>query len=160
MRNASTAIQTKELYSLTMIGKKGQLKKNIKPDTKEDVVSYINNLKMQKKVAKENPNESFTRAYKEQLEKEREHKHLKEIKEGRKSNASNYLPTTIVKPNHLLPGLHDKTHFKAAEEYSLINKDTHRSLNDKHREIEKFIEEAHLTREHQCSKIPVKNQGM
>ena len=41
--------------------------------------------------------------------------------------------------------LHEKTHFKAAVEYSFNdNNQTKRSLNDRHREIEKYIEEAHF----------------
>ena len=52
---------------------------------------------------------------------------------------------TTVKPVNLLPHLHTKTHFKAAQEYSMITKTTGRTLNDKHREIEKFVEEAHFS---------------
>jgi hypothetical protein len=43
----------------------------------------------------------------------------------------------------LLPHLHDKTHFKAAFEYSLGDELTHRSLHDNGREIERHIKDGH-----------------
>jgi len=47
----------------------------------------------------------------------------------------------MVRPNEILPMLHNKTHYKAAHEYALLDKDLNRSLCDKHREIEKQLEE-------------------
>ena len=49
-----------------------------------------------------------------------------------------------IRPRYILPNLHDKTYFKAANEYRMIDKNTNRSLNDaKNREIEKQLEDAH-----------------
>jgi len=65
---------------------------------------------------------------------------------------------TFVKPQHLLPFLHEKTHFKAAAEYSMITKTSGRTLNDKHREIEKTLEEAHYTIQTKDMKIPTRSK--
>lgn len=42
----------------------------------------------------------------------------------------------FLQPKNLLPNLHQKTHFKAAVEYTLGEEVTHRSLHDKKNEIE------------------------
>ena len=64
----------------------------------------------------------------------------------------------IVRPSHILPFLHEKTHFKAAAEYSMVQKNEQRSLKDRHRESEKFVEEAHFSIQSKLneSKIPSK----
>lgn len=48
----------------------------------------------------------------------------------------NKLSPKFLKPKNLLPNLHQKTHFKAAVEYTLGEEVTHRSLHDKTNEIE------------------------
>ena len=49
------------------------------------------------------------------------------------------VPPRLARPKHLLPKLHDKTHFKAAIEYSLGDQVTTRSLHDDQKEIERYI---------------------
>ena len=41
------------------------------------------------------------------------------LKTAEKRDQSAGMPLRLVRPKYLLPGLHDKTHFKAALEYSL-----------------------------------------
>lgn len=48
-----------------------------------------------------------------------------------------------VKPIHLLPILHNKTHFKAAMEYSMNDTLTQRTLRDDNRNIERMLQDAH-----------------
>ena len=51
----------------------------------------------------------------------------------------NKLSPKFLKPKNLLPNLHQKTHFKAAVEYTLGEEVTLRSLHDKNNEIEQML---------------------
>lgn len=51
----------------------------------------------------------------------------------------------IIRPKEILPNLHIKTHFKAAQEYSILDKHTYNStLNDENREIERQLQDANF----------------
>jgi hypothetical protein len=51
----------------------------------------------------------------------------------------------LVRPKEILPNLHKKTHYKAAQEYSMIDKNNYKSsLDDRDREIEKQLQGANF----------------
>lgn len=50
--------------------------------------------------------------------------------------------SNVVRPRFLLPNLHEKTHFKAAMEYSIVDTiDTNRSLADVDHYIQRVVED-------------------
>jgi hypothetical protein len=66
---------------------------------------------------------------------------MKDLNEQIKINLTNKSKNSprFLKPKNLLPNLHQKTHYKAAAEYTMGEEVTHRSLHDKNNEIEQML---------------------
>lgn len=156
-RNPGPIAQANETFAPNLLNKKGELAKNLKPlpagyqyeerrqrgqrngDFKAKERSQDDDLK---KMSTTTPaGESDTPSNLEDAEKRSIDKKKNSIQIGgvklRDPRSINL--SRIARPKYLLPTLHEKTHFKAALEYSLGTELTHRSLHDKGGKVERAI---------------------